>query len=141
MCLSTKKQANYMSVKVLIVEDNEDYRELVDFYLKLKGFEVILAADGLEGVELTSTGKPHIILMDLNLPLRDGWEATKIIKQNFATSHIPIIAVSANYAGNKSDKILGFGAVGCVQKRIDIETLPDLILSYALTDESSEVSS
>jgi two-component system, cell cycle response regulator DivK len=120
-----------MSIKVLIVEDNQDYRELVDFFLKLKGFEVILANDGIEGVELATSEHPHIILMDLNLPNLDGWEATKIIKQNLSTAHIPIIAVSANCTGPKSNRILEAGAVGCIQKPIDIESLPDLILSYA----------
>jgi two-component system cell cycle response regulator DivK len=125
-----------MSTKVLIVEDNEDYREMVVFYLKLKGFEVIIAEDGIEGVDLAISENPHIILMDLNLPLLDGWEATKIIKQNVATAHIPIIAVSANCTGGKSDKALAMGADGCVQKPIDIEILPDLILSYAINESS-----
>ncbi len=123
-----------MTVKVLIVEDNEDYGELVDFFLKLKGFDVILATDGIDGVELAASKQPHIILMDLNLPNLDGWEATKIIKQNPATAHIPIIAVSANCSGHKSDEILKLGAVGCIQKPLDIESLPDLILSYAVNE-------
>lgn len=125
-----------MSIKVLVVEDNHDYRELVDFFLKLKGFEVILATDGIEAVDLAASERPHIILMDLNLPILDGWEATKIIKQNLSTAHIPIIAISANCKGHKSDKILELGAVGCVQKPIDIESLPDLILSYAIGETS-----
>jgi CheY-like chemotaxis protein len=124
-----------MSIRVLIVEDNEDYRDLVEFYLKLKGFEVILAVDGIEGVDLATTENPQIILMDLNLPNLDGWEATRIIKQNLSTAHIPIIAVSANCTGGKGDKILEMGAVGCIQKPIDIESLPDLILSYATNEK------
>jgi CheY-like chemotaxis protein len=120
-----------MNIKVLIVEDNQDYRELVDFFLQLKGFEVILANDGIEAVDLATAEQPQIILMDLNLPNLDGWEATRIIKQNESTAHIPIIAVSANCSRDKSDKILEMGAVGCIQKPLDIESLPDLILSYA----------
>jgi two-component system cell cycle response regulator DivK len=120
-----------MSIKVLIVEDNADYRELIDFFLKLKGFEVIIAEDGVEAVEAAIAEKPHLILMDLNLPVLDGWEATRLISQNEATKHIPIIAVSANCKNQGSDDILKAGAVGFIQKPVDIESLPDLILSYA----------
>ncbi len=125
-----------MSVRVLVVEDNEDYSELIDIFLKHKGFEVILAKDGIEGVDLAASKQPHIILMDLNLPNLDGWEATKIIKQNESTAHIPVIAVSANCNDKKTEEILKIGADGCVQKPIDIEILPDLILSYAINEKS-----
>jgi two-component system response regulator len=119
-----------MGIKVLIVEDNDDYRELVEFFLTLKGFEVIIAIDGAQAVELAASENPQIILMDLNLPVLDGWEATRIITHNKSTSHIPIVAVSAN-CSSQSNKILNAGAVGCVQKPVDIESLPDLILNYA----------
>jgi two-component system, cell cycle response regulator DivK len=124
-----------MSVKVLVVEDNEDYRDLIDLYLKSKGFEVITAQNGVEAVELSSSEQPHIILMDLNLPIVDGWEATRIISQNLSTKHIPIIAVSANCSEQMGEKVLEAGAVGCVQKPVDIEILPDLILSYAVGEK------
>jgi two-component system, cell cycle response regulator DivK len=124
-----------MSVKVLVVEDNEDYRDLIDLYLKSKGFEVITAQNGVEAVELSSSEQPHIILMDLNLPIVDGWEATRIISQNLSTKHIPIIAVSANCSEQMGEKVLQAGAVGCVQKPVDIEILPDLILSYAVGEK------
>jgi two-component system, cell cycle response regulator DivK len=120
-----------MSMKVLIVEDNADYRDLIDFYLKLKGFEVLIAIDGVEAVEIAVAEKPNIILMDLNLPVLDGWEATRMIAQNQETKHIPIIAVSANCKNQGTNDILKAGAVGCIQKPVDIESLPDLILSYA----------
>lgn len=125
-----------MSIRVMVVEDNDDYRDLVDYYLKSKGFEVLIAKNGVEAVELSNSEKPHIILMDLNLPIVDGWEATKIISQNLATKDIPIIAVSANCAGKLGEKVLEAGAVGCVQKPVDIESLPDLILSYAVNENS-----
>jgi two-component system response regulator len=125
-----------MSIRVLVVEDNEDYRELVDIFLKQKGFDVVLATDGLEAVDLAASEQPHIILMDLNLPNLDGWEATKIIKQNESTAHIPVIAVSANCNDKKTEEILKMGADGCIQKPIDIEILPDLILSYANNEKS-----
>ena len=123
-----------MSIRVMIVEDNDDYRDLVNFYLTSKGFEVIIAKDGVEAVELSNSEKPHIILMDINMPVVDGLEATKIINQNLSTKDIPIIAVSANCSGQMGEKVLNAGAVGCVQKPVDIESLPDLILSYALNE-------
>lgn len=125
-----------MGVKVLIVEDNEDYRDLVDFFLKLKGFEVIIAGDGAQAVDLAESEKPNIILMDLNLPILDGWEATRLITQNPSTSHIPIIAVSANCGDHYEKSVLKAGALGCVKKPVDIESLPDLILSYATNENS-----
>ena len=125
-----------MSIRVLVVEDNDDYRDLINLYLKSRGFEVIIAQNGVEAVELSSSEQPHIILMDLNLPIVDGWEATKIISQNLATKHIPIIAVSANCSGQMGEKVLEAGAVGCVQKPVDIEILPDLILSYAVGEKT-----
>lgn len=120
-----------MSIKVLIVEDNEDYRELVSLFLQMKGFTVSIAKDGLEAVDLSQAEHPNIILMDLNLPVLDGWEATRIISQHLATKHIPIIAVSANCSNTYNKDIIKAGAVGCIQKPVDIESLPDIILSYA----------
>jgi CheY-like chemotaxis protein len=69
--------------------------------------------------------------MDLNLPILDGWEATRIISQNQTTKHIPIIAVSANCKNYTDNDILKAGAIACIQKPVDIESLTDLILSYA----------
>ena len=121
-----------MSIKILIVEDNEDYRELISLFLEMKGFEICIAENGLEAVELSQTNHPNIILMDLNLPVLDGWEATRLISQNSATKHIPIIAVSANCSNHYNKDIIKAGAVGCIQKPVDIESLPDIILSYAV---------
>jgi CheY-like chemotaxis protein len=121
-----------MSIKVLIVEDNDDYRDLISYYLKSSGFEVIIAVNGLEAVTCAESDNPHIILMDLNLPVMDGWEATRIIHQNQATAHIPILAVSANCSNDVGGQdVLQAGAIGCVQKPVDITLLPDLIVSYA----------
>lgn len=128
-----------MGIKVLIVEDNNDYRDLVEFFLKLKGFETVVATNGEEAVEIAKSENPQIILMDLNLPVLDGWEATRIITENESTSHIPILAVSANCSEDYTGKILKAGAVGCVQKPVDIDSLPDLILNYALNEPSETV--
>ena len=121
-----------MSIKVLVVEDNQDYRELLSYYLLTHGFEVLIAVNGREAVVCAETDNPHIILMDLNLPVLDGWEATRIISGNRTTAHIPILAISANCEEiNPEKNVIKAGAVGCLQKPIDITALPDLILSYA----------
>src|SRR5215203_5161083 len=85
-----------MSIKVLIVEDNQDYRELVSYFLLTSGYEVVIACDGQEAVELAKIHQPNIILMDLNLPVMDGWTATQTIKDDPDTRDIPILAISAN---------------------------------------------
>lgn len=117
-------------MKVLIVEDNEDYREILGLFLGNQGFDVVFAVNGEEAIERAQGENPSIILMDLNLPVMDGWEATRAISRDAATAHIPIVAISAN-CSYRGREILEAGAVGCVQKPVDIETLPDLILNYA----------
>ena len=80
-------------MKILIVEDNEMNRDMLSRRLIKKGFEIIIAVDGEEGVKKTLNEKPDLILMDMSLPVMDGWEATKKLKSNSDTSKIPIIAL------------------------------------------------
>ncbi len=82
--------------KVLLVEDNEMNRDMLSRRLKRKGFEVVMATDGQAGVEMASTANPDLILMDLSLPVMDGWEATRRIKADAATQRIPVIALTAH---------------------------------------------
>ncbi len=82
--------------KILLVEDNELNRDMLKRRLERRGHEVSIAVDGAEGVELATSVKPDLILMDLNLPILDGWEATRQIKANEETSGIPIIALTAH---------------------------------------------
>jgi CheY-like chemotaxis protein len=125
-----------MSIRVLVVEDNEDYRELLNFYLTSRGFEVIIAEDGEKAIELSDSKKPHIILMDLNLPNLDGVAATERITENQSTKHIPIIVISANSKSSTGEMAVNAGAQFCVQKPVDIESLPELILNYAVNDSA-----
>ncbi|MCH2297211.1 MAG: response regulator, partial [SAR324 cluster bacterium] len=81
--------------KILYVEDNEDNIYMLTRRLKKKGFEIVIANDGREGVSKAKTEKPDLILMDLSLPELDGWEATRLIKADQETSQIPVIALSA----------------------------------------------
>ena len=96
--------------KVLYVEDNEDNVYMLSRRLKRRGYEVIVAEDGARGVELALTESPTIILMDLSLPVMDGWEASRRLKENDKTRAIPIIALSAHTLGGEREKAL---AAGC----------------------------
>ena len=87
--------------KILLVEDNEMNRDMLSRRLERKGFEVVIATDGLAGVDMASSANPDIILMDLSLPVIDGWEATRKIKANPATQSIPVIALHCARYGRR----------------------------------------
>ena len=81
---------------ILIVEDQSELRRLYAQQLTMSGFDVIEAADGAEAVQWTSTHQPDVVLMDLSLPVLDGWEATRRLKGDGRTSHIPVVALTAH---------------------------------------------
>lgn len=81
---------------VLIVEDQQDLRQLYAEHFALSGFDVIEAADGAEAIDRTSARQPDVVLMDLSLPVVDGWEATRRLKADARTSHIPVVALTAH---------------------------------------------
>ena len=82
--------------KILLVEDNEMNRDMLSRRLERKGYEVVIAVNGQAGVDMASSANPDIILMDLSLPIMDGWEATRQLKMNSATQNIPVIALTAH---------------------------------------------
>ena len=82
--------------KILLVEDNEMNRDMLSRRLERKGFAVVMALDGQQGVEMALSEAPALILMDMSLPVLDGWEATRRIKADEQTKHIPIIALTAH---------------------------------------------
>lgn len=96
--------------RILLVEDNEVNRELIARRLKRRGFDVLLAGDGAMGVETATSGSPDLILMDIGLPILDGYEATRLIKDNAATRHIPVIGLSAHAMSGDAEKAM---AAGC----------------------------
>ena len=81
--------------RLLLIEDNEENRDGLSRHLRRKGFEVLVAADGRQGLEAARAGAPDLILMDMSLPVLDGWEATRQLKADPQTRHIPVIAVTA----------------------------------------------
>ena len=113
--------------KILIVEDNEDNRDMLIRRLQRRGYETIAAVDGQQGIDLARSGGPDLILMDMSLPVLDGWQATRILKQDEQTRRIPIIGLSANAMAGDREKGL---AVGCDEydtKPIEMPQLLDKI--------------
>ena len=116
-------------MKILIVEDNEMNRDMLSRRLLKKGFEIILAVDGAEGVEKTINEKHDLVLMDMSLPVMDGWEATKNLKANNETAKIPIIALTAHAMAQDKEKALAAGCDEYDTKPIDLNRLLSKISS------------
>ena len=96
--------------KVLLVEDNEMNRDMLSRRLIRKGYEVVMAMDGEQAVAMAASERPDLILMDMSLPVIDGWEATRQVKSADATKHIPVIALTAHAMSGDREKAL---AAGC----------------------------
>ena len=95
--------------KILLVEDNEMNRDMLSRRLQRKGYEVVMAVDGGQGVEMALAENPDLILMDMSLPVLDGWEATKRLKAQTPTQGIPVIALTAHAMAGDRDKALESG--------------------------------
>lgn len=113
--------------KILLIEDNEMNRDMLSRRLERKGFEVIIATDGQAGVDMASSARPDIILMDLSLPVFDGWEATRQIKADPATQAIPIIALTAHAMAGDEEKARKAGCDDYDTKPVNLNRLLDKI--------------
>ena len=109
--------------RILVVEDNEVNQRILVRRLERRGFEVVVAADGAEGVAVAASALPDLILMDMSLPVLDGWEATKRIKSARATQDIPVIALTAHAMVGDRDQALSAGCDDYDVKPIDIDRL------------------
>jgi CheY-like chemotaxis protein len=109
--------------KILLVEDNEMNRDMLSRRLERKGYNLLMAKDGHEGIEVSNSDLPDLILMDMSLPVMDGWEATKQIKANAQTAHIPIIALTAHAMSGDREKALEAGCDDYDTKPIDLPRL------------------
>jgi CheY-like chemotaxis protein len=96
--------------KLLLVEDNEESREGLSRHLRRKGYEVVTAVDGRQGLEAARSVAPDLVLMDMSLPILDGWEATRQLKADPHTRHIPVIALTAHAMAGDRERAL---AAGC----------------------------
>ena len=114
--------------KILLVEDNEMNRDMLSRRLQRRGFEVICAPDGQEGVELAEREQPDLILMDMSLPVMDGWEATRRLKADAALQAIPVIALTAHAMAADEQQAL---AAGCDDYDTKPVELPRLLAKMA----------
>ena len=109
--------------RVLLVEDNDLNRDMLVKRLTRRGYEVLTAVDGREGIDRTKDDRPGIVLMDMSLPEIDGWEATTTLKADPETSQIPVIALTAHAMEGDREKALGAGCDDYETKPIDLERL------------------
>lgn len=112
---------------ILLVEDNEMNRDMLQRRLQRRGFEIALAEDGAQGVEVATATAPKLILMDMSLPVMDGWEATKRLKSNPKTAHIPIIALTAHAMSDDREQALSAGCDAFATKPVDFPALVEEI--------------
>ena len=111
-------------IKVLYIEDNDDNVYMLKMRLELLGdFEVLAAEDGEKGCEMAAAERPDLILMDLEMPGIDGWEAARRLKSNSRTQHIPIIALSAHALAGAREKALAAGCDEFDTKPVEFERL------------------
>jgi CheY-like chemotaxis protein len=113
--------------KILLVEDNEMNRDMLSRRLVRKGFDVVMAADGGEAVTMAQNEHPDLILMDMSLPVIDGWEATRQVKTTEITAHIPVIALTAHAMSGDREKALSAGCDDYDTKPIEMPRLLEKI--------------
>jgi len=122
--------------KILLVEDNEDNRDMLSRRLIRNGYDVSLANDGGAGVAQALSEVPDLILMDMSLPVLDGWEATRRVKENPATRAIPIIALTAHAMADDREKAIAAGCDDYDTKPIDLPRLLEKIESLLVGNKS-----
>ena len=110
-------------MKILLVEDHEEIWDFLSRRLKRRGYEVILATDGQQGVDKAQSDAPDIILLDMNLPVMDGWTAAGKLKAEPATAKIPIIALTAHAMSGDREKAIGAGCNDYHPKPVDFSRL------------------
>jgi CheY-like chemotaxis protein len=116
---------------ILIAEDSDDIRLLLKMFLEMRGYRVVEAEHGQQAVERAAREKPDLILMDLSMPVLNGWEATRQLRQVAELRDTPIVALSAHCHDATRQEALDAGCQACVQKPVDDKTL-DKILSQFL---------
>ena len=120
--------------KILLVEDNEMNRDMLSRRLTRKGHDVIIGEDGRKGVDLANSESPDVILMDMSLPVIDGWQATRLIKANEATRRIPVIALTAHAMASDREKALEAGCDDYDTKPVELPRLLSKIEALIAAD-------
>ncbi|MCS5660250.1 MAG: response regulator [Candidatus Poribacteria bacterium] len=124
--------------KILVVEDNEMNRDMVGRRLERRGYEVVVAVDGQEGVDMAHSENPDLILMDLSLPVLNGWEATRQLKQDTKTNGIPIIALTAHAMASDRESAIEAGCDDYDTKPLEFSRLIGKIHALLPEDSSNE---
>ena len=124
-------------MKILYVEDNDDNIYMLEKRLKRAGFTVLIARDGAQGVAMAAAELPDVILMDLGLPVLDGWEATRRIKAAPQTKHIPVIALTANAMTGDREKAIAAGCDDSDTKPVDLTRLLGKIQALVPGEQAS----
>jgi two-component system, cell cycle response regulator DivK len=109
--------------KVLLIEDNEMNREMLSRRLIRRGFQVVFAMDGQQGVDLARSERPDIILMDMSLPVIDGWEATRRVKADDVTRSVPVIGLTAHAMAGDREKAIEAGCDDYDTKPVELDRL------------------
>ena len=113
--------------KILIVEDNEMNRDMLSRRLERRGFAIVMAMDGQQGVDMARSEKPDLILMDMSLPVMDGWTATQTIKADADLAKIPVIALTAHAMAGDREKAMAAGCDDYDTKPIELPRLLEKI--------------
>ena len=116
-----------VGAKILLVEDNELNRDMLSRRLLRRGYRIVMATDGREGVDLARSEMPDLILMDLSLPELDGWEATSLLKRDERTRSIPVIALTAHAMAGDRERSLEAGCDDYDTKPVDLRRLQEKI--------------
>jgi CheY-like chemotaxis protein len=124
-------------MKILYVEDNDDNIYMLENRLKRAGFTVMIARDGAQGVAMALAEQPDLIVMDLSLPVLDGWEATRQIKAAPQTKHIPVIALTANAMTGDKEKAIAAGCDDFDTKPVELPRLLGKIQALVAGEQAS----
>jgi len=126
-----------MPIKILLVEDNEMNRDMLSRRLQRKGFEIVIAEDGQQGVEKAKSESPQLIIMDMSLPVIDGWEATRQIKSCPETKSIPVIGLSAHAMESDRESALKAGCDDYDTKPVEMDRLLEKINKFLKVNTES----
>jgi CheY-like chemotaxis protein len=119
-----------MKIKILYIEDNDQNFYLVNFIMSAKGYEVVRARDGREGIDLVTAEKPRLILLDIQLPVMDGYSTARELRKNPGLSATPIIALTSYAMAGDREKALAAGCNGYIEKPINPKTFLEQVESY-----------
>ena len=115
---------------ILVVEDTDDIRQLIKLALEMKGYRVVEAANGKEAIERAVEARPHLILMDLSMPVMDGWEATLQLRRLEQTRETPIVGLSAHCHGERRQLAIRSGCNDCIPKPVDDSVLNKILSEF-----------